>query len=97
MIDAYQATVIAAIGDGVIVHYTKKCIGDEPWSIASEEWKADGEKPGEFEIHLEAEGYSALSRYSIHELEQSYASDLDEDQELAYSYVTCDQCGERIE
>ncbi len=96
MIDAYQATVIAAIGDGVIVHYRAACVGST-WNIASEEWKTDGEKPGEFELHLEAEGYSALSRYSIHELEQSYASDLDEDQELAYSYVTCDQCGEVIE
>ncbi len=75
MIDAYQATVIAAITDGAIVHYTPDCVGST-WNIASEEWKADVEKPGEFELHLEAEGYDALVRYLIHEVESANWDDL---------------------
>ncbi len=75
MIDAYQATTIAAMGEGAIVHYRAACVGSA-WNIASEEWKADGEKPGEFELHLEAERYEALSRYTIHELESVNWDDL---------------------
>lgn len=73
MIDAYQATVIAAVGDGFIVHWKAECLGlEDGWPEAGTmTWQ-------EYDAMIEdLTGFTPLIRYSIHEIENENWAELE--------------------
>ena len=108
MLDAYQVEVIAAMGDGFVVHARPHCIPE--WDAIQELTDADDGFIPDYrrfwDIAENQYGYRPMVRFSIHEWESSNLGDAifngdvdedDDDYDGPLAWVHCDTCEERIE